>query len=177
MWELVRIKARQEELSQDVITALYNSKETLKQYDKQWLDDNVGAWIKVKNVESAFRKALAYFKSTTVNAENASEVVENLKHMLSTDMSIDFEFASGADFFDAAAHLQTRLARTPSGYPFIDKCLKGGWWKGMLAAFLSGPKAGKCTSYDAEITIRNKKNGGVKRISIGKFHDSFRYNS
>jgi replicative DNA helicase len=51
----------------------------------------------------------------------------------------------GADFFDPASHIQDRLARTPTGYAFLDKCLDGGWWKGSLICFLSGPKSGKST--------------------------------
>ena len=156
--ELMRLKGLDQEIGTDVVTAVYNSKALLKQYDEKWLDDNVGAWIKVRNVEHAFRKGLAYFKSTAINAENASEVVENIKHMLSTDMSLDFEFGLGADFFDPGSHLQTRLARTPTGYPYIDKCLKGGWWKGMLAAFLSGPKAGK-SLWIQNMAIRSARNG------------------
>jgi hypothetical protein len=169
--ELIRVKGHNQDLSEDTITALYNTKVMLSQYDEKWLETNVSAWIKYRNVEHAFRKGLTYLKSTAVTAENAAEIVENVKHMMTTDMSVDFSFDLGADFFDPAAHLQSRLARTPTGYSFIDKCLKGGWWKGSLIAFLSGPKAGKCSSYDTKIKIRNKNSGEIKEINIGDFHE------
>jgi hypothetical protein len=89
------------------------------------------------------RKAIAYMKTTKVTAENAAEVVETVRHMLISETVIDFSFHLGADFFDPASHLQTRLARTPTGYDYVDLCLKGGYWKGSLIVFLSGPKAGK----------------------------------
>ncbi len=158
MQELIHIKGLNESLSNDVIIALYNSKNVLEQYEKQWLDDNVSAWIKVQNAQLAFRKGAAYLKSTSVTAENASEVVENLKHMMTTDMTLDFEFKRGSDFFDPKSHLQTRLARTPTGYEYIDKCLKGGWWKGMLTAFLSGPKTGK-SLWMQNLAVLSSQNG------------------
>lgn len=141
--ELIRIGGLNQEVSEDVIRSIYNSKALLNQYDENWLDTNVAAWIKVRNTEHAFRKALSYFKSTSVTPENATEVMENIKNMVTKDMSIDFDFKMGADFFDPAAHRQSRLERTSTGFPYIDKCLKGGWWKGSLIAFLAGPKAGK----------------------------------
>lgn len=143
MSELVRIKGFSEKYSQDVIDALYNTLEQLKQYDQEWLQDNIGPWIQVRNLDHVMRKAIAFMKTNKPTAENASEVVENVRHMMTTETAIDFSFNLGADFFDATAHSQKRLARTPTGYPYIDKCLKGGWWKGSLIVFLSGPKAGK----------------------------------
>jgi len=141
--ELIRIKGLGERYSEDVVEALYNSKAQLQQYDQQWLDDNIGPWIRVRNLENVMRKSIAYMKTNKPTAENASEVVEKIRHMMTTETSIDFSFHLGADFFDPTSHLQTRLARTPTGYSFIDKCLKGGWWKGSLIVFLSGPKSGK----------------------------------
>ena len=82
-------------------------------------------------------------KTNRVTAENASEVVEKIRHMMTTETAIDFDFDLGADFFDAATHKQERLARTKTGFPYIDLCLKGGWWKGSLIVFLAGPKSGK----------------------------------
>lgn len=141
--EIVKIKGLQENLNQDIIEALYNSKVLLQEYDDAWLEENVGAWIQVRNAELAFRKGAAYLKTSTITSENASEVVENLRHMMTTDMSIDFKFQMGSDFFDPKSHLQTRLARTHTGYAYVDKCLKGGWWKGALIGILGGPKSGK----------------------------------
>lgn len=142
MIQLVDIKGA-EELSLDMIESIYNTESLLQNYDKEWLDEHVGAWIQIRNLDHTFRRGISYLKTTHVNADNASEVVENIRHMMVTETAIDFEFKSGSNFFDPAAHLQTRLARTPTGYPYIDKCLKGGFWKGSLIAFLAGPKAGK----------------------------------
>jgi len=143
MVELIGIKGLREKFSIEQIEGLYNTKALLGQYDDEWLEKNVGPWIQVRNLDNVMRKAIAFMKTTKVTAENASEVVEKIRHMLSSETVIDFSFNLGSDFFDPTAHLQTRLARTPTGYDYIDLCLKGGWWKGSLIAFLSGPKAGK----------------------------------
>lgn len=143
LYELVRIKGWSEKYNEDIVNALYNTKKQLEQYDSDWLEENVGPWIRVRNLENVMRKSIAFMKTNKMSAENASDVVEKVRHMISSETAIDFDFNLGSDFFDPKAHLQTRLARTPTGYKYIDQCLKGGWWKGSLIVFLSGPKSGK----------------------------------
>ena len=143
MEELIRIKGLGEKYNEDITTALYNTKEQLKEYDPDWLEKNVGPWIRVRNLDNVMRKSIAFMKTNKVTAENASGIVEKVRHMMSTETAIDFSFDLGSDFFDAATHKQERLARTKTGYSFIDLCLNGGWWKGSLIVFLSGPKTGK----------------------------------
>ena len=145
MVELVRVKGLGEKYSDEIISGLYNTKQLLSQYDDELLENNVGPWIQVRNLDNVMRRAIAFMKTTKVTAENASEVVEKIRHMLSSETVIDFSFNIGLDFFDASNHLQTRLKRTSTGYDYLDLCLKGGWWKGSLITFLSGPKAGKST--------------------------------
>jgi len=143
MAELVRVKGANEIISEDIINALYNAKEQLKSYDPKWLDENVGPWIRIRNLDNVMRKAIAFMKTSQITAENAAETVEKVRSMLTSETAIDFDFHLGSDFFDAASHLQTRLARTSTGYDYIDTCMKGGYWKGSLIGFLGGPKSGK----------------------------------
>ncbi len=143
MVELIRVKGLGEKYSDEVVSGLYNTKQLLGNYDNDWLEQNVGPWIQIRNLDNVMRRAIAFMKTTNVTADNASEVVEKIRHMLSSETVIDFSFNIGSDFFDATTHLQTRLARTSTGYDYVDLCLKGGWWKGSLITFLSGPKAGK----------------------------------
>ena len=170
MIQLVQIKGLGEKYSEDIITGLYNAKLLLGEYDNEWLENNVGPWIQVRNLDNVMRKAIAYMKTTKVTPENASEVVEKIRHMLSSETAVDFSFNLGSDFFDPASHLQTRLARTSSGYDYVDLCTKGGYWKGSLIVLLGMPKAGKCVAKDTFVTIRNKKTKKVKKITIEEFH-------
>lgn len=143
MMELLKIKGLGEKYNKEIITALYNTKVTLANYGNDWLEETVGPWIQVRNLDTVMRKAIAYMKTTKVTAENAAETVEKVRHMLSTETAIDFSFNLGSDFFDPACHQQKRLARASSGYDYVDLCLKGGYWKGSLIVFLGGPKCGK----------------------------------
>jgi hypothetical protein len=174
MIELVRIKGLSEKYNDDIITSLYNTKQLLSQYDNTWLEENVGPWIQVRNLDMVMRKAIAYMKTTKVTAENASDVVETVRHMLSSETVIDFSFNLGKDFFDPASHLQSRLARTSTGYDYIDLCLKGGYWKGSLIVFLSGPKAGKCCKSDTKIEIKNKKTNEIQYVTMKELHDKIK---
>ena len=143
--ELVKIKGKNDTISEDIISALYNAKEQLKNYDQKWIEDNVGPWIRVRNLDNVIRKVIAYMKTSQITAENAAETVEKVRSMLTTETAIDFDFNLGSDFFDAEKHKQTRLARTSTGYDYIDICMKGGYLKGSLIGFLGGPKSGKST--------------------------------
>jgi KaiC/GvpD/RAD55 family RecA-like ATPase len=158
MIELIRLKGSSETLSEDIIGALYNAKIKMAEIDKKWLEDNVGPWIRIRNLDNVMRKAIAFMKTSNITAENAAETVEKVRSMLTSETAIDFDFNLGSDFFDAATHRQTRLARTSSGYDYIDKCMKGGYWKGSLIGFLGGPKSGKST-WLTNLAARSVSNG------------------
>lgn len=143
MIQLVKIKGLSEKFSDDMVEGLYNTKKLLTEYDPEWLEQNAGPWIQVRNLDHVMRKVLAYMKMTKVTAENAGEVVENVRHMLSSETVVDFSFNLGKNFFDPASHLQTRLAKSSSGYEYIDLCTKGGYWKGSLMVLFGMPKSGK----------------------------------
>lgn len=143
MIQLVQIKGFGEKLTSDIVEGLYNTKLLLSKYGDEWLENNIGPWIQIRNLDNTMRKSIAYMKTTKVTAENAGEVVERVRHMLSNETVIDFSFNLGKNFFDAASHLQTRLSRTSSGYEYIDICTKGGYWKGMLMVLFGMPKSGK----------------------------------
>lgn len=143
MTQLIQIKGLGEKFNEDMVQGLYNTKALLSEYGNEWLDNNVGPWIQVRNLDMVMRKAIAYMKTTKVTADNAAEVVEKVRYMLSSETAIDFTFNMGKNFFDAASHLQTRLARTSTGYDYIDLCTKGGYWKGSLMVLFGMPKSGK----------------------------------
>jgi hypothetical protein len=143
MIELVRIKGLSDRISEDIINALFNAKIQLQSYDEKWLEDNVGPWIRLRNLDHVMRKSIAFMKTSSVTADNASEIVEKVRNMMSTETAIDFSFKIGSDFFNAGSHRQTRLSRSSTGYDYFDLCMKGGYWKGSLIALLGPPKGGK----------------------------------
>lgn len=173
--ELVKIKGKTDIISTDIIGALYDTKTKSKNYDSKWIDDNVGPWIRIRNLDNVMRKSIAYMKTTKITAENATEAVEKVRSMLTTETAIDFDFNMGSDFFDAASHKQTRLIRASTGYDFMDICMKGGYWKGSLVGLLGAPKSGKCVVGSSMIRIKNKKTGEIREISMSDFHKLCKY--
>jgi archaellum biogenesis ATPase FlaH len=158
MTELVRIKGANDEITEEIIGALYNAQKQMGNYDQKWLEENVGPWIRIRNLDNVMRKSIAFMKTSQITAENAAETVEKVRSMLTTETAIDFDFNLGSDFFDAASHKQSRLARTSTGYDYIDLCMKGGYWKGSLIGFLGGPKSGKST-WLTNLAARSVTNG------------------
>jgi archaellum biogenesis ATPase FlaH len=154
MIQLIQIKGLGEKYTDDMVNGLYNTKQRLGEYDDDWLQNNIGPWIQVRNLDNVMRKAIAYMKTTSFTLENSGEVVEKIRHMLSSETAIDFSFDLGGDFFDPASHVQTRLARTSSGYDFVDLCTKGGYWKGSLIILLGAPKSGK-TSWACNLAAKS----------------------
>lgn len=143
MIQLIQIKGLTEKYNDDLVTSLYNTKQLLSEYEDKWLEENVEPWIQIRNLDNVIRKVIAYMKTSKVTPDNAKEIIERVRHMLSSETVLDFSFDLGKNFFDAASHLQTRLARTSTGYDFIDLCTKGGYWKGMLMVLFGMPKSGK----------------------------------
>lgn len=172
LFEILKLKALSEKYNDDILTSLYATKELITNgtYGKDWCDENTKAWIELRNLDYVMRKSIAYMKTSNVNVENASSLVEKVRHMISTETSFDFNFDLGSDFFDAASHMQTRLARKSSGYDYIDLVSKGGYSAGSLIAFLGGAKSGKCCCGDTFINIRNKKTGEIKKIKYEEFY-------
>lgn len=169
--QLIAVKGLSEKYNNDMIEGLYNTKQLLSQYGKDWLEENIAPWIQVRNLDNVMRKSIAYMKTSKITPENAKEVVDVIRSMMYNETAIDFNFNLGTNFFDPKSHLQTRLARTPSGYEFIDLCTKGGYWKGMLMVLFGMPKSGKCVEKDTKITIKNKKTGEVKILNIEDFYN------
>jgi len=133
--ELVRVKGISDRISEDVVGAIYNSKAELAHYTPEWLEENVGPWIRMKNLEYVMRKSVAYLKTTPLTVENTTEVIEKVRHMLSTETAIDFGFNLGVDFFDPASHIQDRLARTSQDIPFLINVLMADGGKDLLFAY------------------------------------------
>ena len=141
--QLVEIKGLSNLLTKDIIDAIYESKDLLNEYDTEWLDSNAKAWIQYRNLDITIRRVLAYMKTTSVTAENAQDVVDTVRKMITTNTNISFDNEDGLDFYNPMSHSQKRLARTPSGYNYIDLCQKGGNWKGAFVVYIAGPKSGK----------------------------------
>ena len=145
--ELLRLDNKSEIVSDDIVDILYSSQKSVNDYSYDWLYDNSTSWAQWKNFLNSLRQTLAYVKlnQDNVSVENVKEIMEHAKGAFNKSCIIEFEDdgKGGSDFWDAASHKQTKLIRSSTGYPFIDMCLKGGYFPGCLVCFVGAPKIGK----------------------------------
>lgn len=141
--DLIKLENKEELISEDVIDVIYSSKNKLNEYSDEWLETSTTNWAKWQNFTISVRNLVAYIKSVEVTEDNVTEIMERAKSVFNSSSILEIDETPGADFFNAACHVQTALDRTTTGYDYIDLCLKGGSWNGSLITFLAPPKAGK----------------------------------
>jgi hypothetical protein len=147
MKQLTRVDGKDTILTDDILDILYSAKDSLRQYTNDWLYDNVTSWAQWKNFINSLRNTIAYVKlnQDNVSVENVKEIMEHAKGSFNKSCIIEFDDSlnTGSDFWDASSHKQVQLKRSSTGYPFIDLCLKGGYFPGILVCFVGAPKSGK----------------------------------
>lgn len=145
--ELLHLDNKQDVVSDDNVDVLYSSQNNVNDYTYDWLYDNATSWAQWKNFLNSLKNTIAYVKlnQDNVSVENVKEIMEHAKGSFNKSCILEFtdDGKGGSDFWDAASHKQTKLVRSSSGYPFIDMCLKGGYFPGCLICFVGSPKIGK----------------------------------
>ena len=135
-----------EYLNTDVIYQIWKMKDSLANYDEEWLDNTTKSFLSWQTLMSGLRNATTFVKTvqSDVNIENCQELVDKARSIFTTDTSISFNNdGAGLDLFDPGAHKSRELIRYSTGYPFLDRGSKGGYWPGSLWVFMGGPKSGK----------------------------------
>ena len=147
MKQLIKTDGKDDVLTDDIVDILYSSQSSVAGYTPDWLYDNATSWAQWKNFLNSLRNTISYVKlnQENVSVENVKEIMEHAKASFNKSCIIDFSDSTdtGSDFWDAKSHKQVQLVRSSTGYPFIDLCLKGGYFPGILVCFVGAPKAGK----------------------------------
>ena len=131
--------------SQDVIQSLWQVRSQLSTYSKEWLDDCAKSYAEWNNFVGGVQKLSSYLLTTQadVTVETCHEYVQKVKSMFTEDTSFTFHDSLGHDFFDPAEHKTIQAETKSTGYPFLDKCLNGGWYTKSLFIIAGAPKVGK----------------------------------
>lgn len=135
-----------EYLNTDVIYQIWKMRESLENYDEEWLDNTTKAFLSWQTLMYGMRNAMTFVKTVQadINVENYQELCDKARSIFTADTSITFNNdGAGADLFDPGAHKSKELLRYSTGYPFLDRGSKGGYWAGSLWCFMGGPKSGK----------------------------------
>ena len=141
--DILKVENKEEVISFDVIDAIYMAKKSLSEYGDEWLENTTINWAKWSNFTISVRNLVAYVKSAQVTEDNVDSIMQHAKSLFNNDAIIEFNESPGSDLYDAFAHKPSKLIRSSVGYDYIDRCLKGGCWKGSLIVFMGAPKSGK----------------------------------
>lgn len=145
--EILNVEGKSDIVTDDIVDVLYSAQDVLSQYSDEWLYDNVTAWAEWCALVHSVRNMVEYIKlqEPDVSPENIKHITEVAKSTFNKTCILDFQEndKAGTDFWDAISHKQIKMKRSPTGYPYLDTCLKGGYFPGCLVCFVGGPKKGK----------------------------------
>ena len=139
--ENAKAKGWGDELSSDKLDLIFET--NLKSYEAEWLRESAYAWIEYKNLDLSVYDLISYLKTTKIDQENISNVVQTAKAIINDRNNIQFGFDEGLDFFNPESHLQPSTDTFSSGYEYIDLVLGGGFYSKALFCFIGEMKIGK----------------------------------
>ena len=116
----------------------------LTQYNYDFLYKYTKAFIFYKNLNETVIDVLSYLKTSDINPNNVELITNEVREKFNQKLNVNFaNAASGLDFFNPEHHIQLSKVGTPTGFPFFDKVLGGGWNPKTLVVFQGRPKVGK----------------------------------
>jgi len=139
--DILKVKGLDKDITESKVDAIFDV--DLGQYETDWIKEQTEAWVEWKTFDSSLFELMNMIKTTKVTTENVHDLVEKSKRILLDRNNLSFDFQSGLDIFNPAAHKQRILTGFSTGYSFIDQGLGGGWSPKTLHCFVGAPKAGK----------------------------------
>lgn len=116
----------------------------LNDYNYDFLFKYTKAFVFYKNLNASMIDVLSYLKTTDINPENVELITNEVREKLNSKLNLSFTSAeSGLNFFNPIDHVQLSKVGNPTGFPFFDKTLGGGWNPKTLVVFQGRPKVGK----------------------------------
>ena len=129
-------------IEEDEFDDLYSF--NLREYNYDYLYKYVRSFILLRNLNLTVFDLLTYLKTTSIDPENIDKISEKVRNDISSKLAINFSSGdTGLNFFNHEAHIQIPKTGTPTGFPFFDKALGGGWNAKSLVVFQGRPKVGK----------------------------------
>jgi replicative DNA helicase len=129
-------------LSEEEFNELYSF--NLAEYNYDYLYKYVRSFILLRNLNLTVFDLLTYLKTTPIDPGNIDNISEKIRNDISTKLALNFSSAdTGLNFFNPESHIQISKSGCPTGFPFLDKVLGGGWNSKSLVVFQGRPKVGK----------------------------------
>jgi replicative DNA helicase len=116
----------------------------LREYNYDYLYKYVRSFILLRNLNLTVFDLLTYLKTTSIDPDNIDKISEKVRNDISGKLAINFSSGdTGLNFFNPESHIQLPKTGSPTGFPFFDKVLGGGWNPKSLVVFQGRPKVGK----------------------------------
>ena len=133
------------EFTNDIIHSLWETRAQVNQVSEEWLHDCCAAYGEFNSLMNGVNRLYSTLitSQSEVTVENAHEMVQKIKSSFSHDTNFDLNTSRGSSFLDPDVHIISRPETRTTGYPFLDKCLGGGWATKTLVVIAGGPKVGK----------------------------------
>lgn len=138
---LIKSNGIDEIITLDYIDSLFSV--NLSDYDSEWLNETVEAWIYWRSLNTSLFDAFTFMKTQKVNTENVKDVVDKVVSMIRDGGTIDLGNDNFLDFGDPACHKSISYESFKTGYSYFDTTMGGGWIPGTLNVIAGGPKSGK----------------------------------
>jgi len=117
---------------------------SLSEYTYDFLVKYTKSFVFYKNLNEVVLDTLSYLKTTEVNPNNVELITNEVRTKFNDKLNLSFTSSdSGLSFYNAADHIQLSKIGTPTGFPFFNKVLDGGWNPKTLVIFQGRPKVGK----------------------------------
>lgn len=156
IYESGKISGKLEKKHVQKLQLLY--KHDPNEFDKEWLTRNAEGWMELRALDTTLLDLITYRKTTKVDMENVSEVIETSRGILEKGTNISFDFEEGLDFFNAEHHIQPTWDTFSTGYSYLDTVLGGGWTSKSLYIIAGENKIGK-SIWLANLIAAAVKNG------------------
>lgn len=116
----------------------------LTSYNYDFLFKYTKSFIFYKNLNESVIDILSFLKTSDINPDNVELITNDVREKFNNKLNVSFTSAeSGLNFFNAHDHVQLSKIGNPTGFPFFDKTLGGGWNPKTLVVFQGRPKVGK----------------------------------
>lgn len=145
VFELVRINGKDDVISKDSISMLWNNKSSLSQYGEDWLNTSITGWGQWRSFYTGLERTIAYVQTLPQNVsfDAINDYIQKAKQIFTNGATFAINHSEGHDFFSTETHKLTKLNTRTSGYNFIDLSLNGGYSNKQLIVLMGSPKVGK----------------------------------
>lgn len=143
----------------------------LREYAYDFLYKYTKSFVLFRNLNASVTEIMSEMKTQDITPENIDKVVDKFRNDISTKLTLTLSNTSkGLDFFEPESHLQLPKFGNPTGFPFLDRVLGGGWNPKTLVVFQGRPKVGKTLvlSNLATRSVLRGVNVGVATLELSK---------